>query len=254
MTQKFQNKYRIASARLKDWDYGSNAIYFVTICTQNREHYFGEIANGKMQLNAIGELVQNEWIKTPELRPDMNLELGEFVVMPNHFHAIITIGKNNYNTRRDAMPRVLNENESEPGLIAMPRVLNENESEPGLIAMPRVLNENESEPGLIAMPRVLNENEQKDAKHGVSTFDKTKNNKDARHGVSTFGAQSKNLASIIRGFKSSVTVMARKTNSEFAWQSRFHDHIIRDFDSYHRIEQYIQNNPARWKEDEMSFR
>jgi hypothetical protein len=142
-----------------------------------------------MQLNAIGELVQKEWIKTPELRPDMNLELGEFVVMPNHFHAIITIGKNNYNTRRDAMPRVLCENESESGLIVM-------------------------------------------------------------HGVSTFGAQSKNLASIIRGFKSSVTLNARKTNPEFTWQTRFHDHIIRDFDSYHRIEQYIQNNPARWKEDE----
>jgi len=206
MTQKFQNKYRIASARLKDWDYGSNAIYFITICTHGREHYFGEIANGKMQLNAIGELVQKEWIKTPELRPDMNLKLGEFVVMPNHFHAIITIGKNKYNTRRDAMPRV------------------------------------------------LNKNEQKDARHGVSTFDKTKNNKDARHGVSTFGAQSKNLASIIRGFKSSVTTVARKINPKFAWQTRFHDHIIRDFDSYHRIEQYIQNNPARWKEDEMSFR
>ncbi|WP_245996697.1 transposase [Marinifilum flexuosum] len=218
MTQKFQNKYRIASARLKDWDYGSNAIYFVTICTQNREHYFGEIINGKMQLNAIGELVQKEWIKTPELRPDMNLELGEFVVMPNHFHAIITIGKNKYNTRRDAMPRVSYENESESGLIAM--------------------------------PRVLNKNEQKDARHGVSTFDQTKNNKDARHGVSTFGAQSKNLASIIRGFKSSVTTVARKINPKFAWQTRFHDHIIRDFDSYHRIEQYIQNNPASWKEDE----
>lgn len=186
---KFPNKYRIASARLKDWDYGCNAIYFVTICTHKREHYFGEIIEDKMKLNEIGELVQKEWIKTPEIRPDMNLELGEFVVMPNHFHAIITIGKNKYNTCTDA-------------------------------------------------------------RHCVSTFDQTKNNKDARHGVSTFGAQSKNLASIIRGFKSSVTVMARKTNPKFAWQSRFHDHIIRDFDSYHRIEQYIQNNPARWKEDE----
>jgi REP element-mobilizing transposase RayT len=218
MPQKFQNKYRIASARLKDWDYGSNAIYFVTICTHCRKHYFGEIIDGKMQLNEIGELVQNEWIKTPEIRPDMNLELGEFVVMPNHFHAIITIGKNKYNTRRDAMPRVSTFDQTKNNKDAM--------------------------------PRVLNKNEQKDARHGVSTVDTMENNVDAKHGVSTFGVQSKNLASIIRGFKSSVTVMARKTNPKFTWQSRFHDHIIRDFDSYHRIEQYIQNNPAKWKEDE----
>ncbi|MDM8158642.1 hypothetical protein QUH73_02310 [Labilibaculum sp. K2S] len=132
MAAKFQNKYRIPSARLKDWDYGSNAIYFVTICTHEREHYFGEITNGKMILNEIGELAASEWMKTPEIRPDMNLELGEFVIMPNHFHVLITIGKNNYNTGTDAM-----------------------------------------------------------------------------HRVSTFGSQSKNLASIIRGFKSSVTINAR---------------------------------------------
>jgi hypothetical protein len=48
MSDKFQNKYRIPSARLRNWDYGFNAIYFVTICTQNRKHYFGKIENGVM--------------------------------------------------------------------------------------------------------------------------------------------------------------------------------------------------------------
>ena len=172
---KFQNRYRIESTRLKNWDYGSDAIYFVTICTQHREHFFGEIANGKMELNEIGELVQNEWLKSAEIRPDMNLKLGAFVVMPNHFHGIITIGSNKYNTRRDAKPR-----------------------------------------------------------------------------VSTFGAQSNNLASIIRGFKSSVSINTRKIIPSFGWQARFHDHIIRDFDSFHRIEQYIQNNPGKWTKDKFS--
>ncbi len=174
MAEKFQNKYRIPSARLKDWDYGSNAIYFVTICTHHCKHYFGEITDGGMQLSKIGKFVEFEWLKTPELRPDMNLELGEFVIMPNHFHAIITIGKNNFNTGTDAM-----------------------------------------------------------------------------HRASTSGSQSKKLASIIRGFKSSVTINARKTNPQFKRQARFHDHIIRNFDSYHRIEQYIQNIPANWQNDEM---
>ncbi|KXK39302.1 MAG: hypothetical protein UZ09_BCD002000975 [Bacteroidetes bacterium OLB9] len=64
-----------------------------------------------------------------------------------------------------------------------------------------------------------------------------------------FGPQSKNLASIIRGFKIGVTKNARIIQPDFAWQSRFHDHIIRDEQSYHTISKYIINNPLKWKED-----
>lgn len=109
MSEKFQNKYRIPSARLQNWDYGWNAKYFVTICTKNREHFFGEIRDGEMQLSEIGKLVKLEWLKTLKIRPDMHLELGPFVVMPNHVHTIITIGENNYNianSGRDSMHRV----------------------------------------------------------------------------------------------------------------------------------------------------
>jgi putative transposase len=49
--EKFRNKYRIASARAQWWDYGRNGLYFITICTANREHYFGKIVNGKMILS-----------------------------------------------------------------------------------------------------------------------------------------------------------------------------------------------------------
>jgi len=102
MSERFHDKYRIPSARLQNWDYGWNAMYFVTICTQGREYYFGEIVDGKMILSEIGKIAEQEWIKTPEIRPDMNLELDAFVVMPNHFHAIIIIGDNQYNAKLDA--------------------------------------------------------------------------------------------------------------------------------------------------------
>ena len=95
---KYKNKYRIPSNRLQGYDYGSTGCYFVTICTKNREHYFGEIVNGEMQLSEIGKIAQSEWLKTIELRPDMNLLLDEFIVMPNHFHCIVCIGDNQYNT------------------------------------------------------------------------------------------------------------------------------------------------------------
>ncbi len=64
-----------------------------------------------------------------------------------------------------------------------------------------------------------------------------------------FGPQSKNLASIIRGFKIGVTKNARKINSEFVWQPRYHDHIIRNDKSFENISNYIINNPKNWNKD-----
>ena len=60
-----------------------------------------------------------------------------------------------------------------------------------------------------------------------------------------FGPQSNNLASIIRGFKSSVKVEARKFDADFAWQARFHDRIIRDETELENIIQYIYDNPMK---------
>ena len=76
MTKKYQNRYRVPSARLKRWDYRWNAAYYITICTQNREHYFGEIVDGKMQFSKEGEIVESEWMKTSEIRPRYEFKIG----------------------------------------------------------------------------------------------------------------------------------------------------------------------------------
>jgi REP element-mobilizing transposase RayT len=89
MPDKFQNKYRIASARLQWWDYGKNAAYFVTICTQKREHFFGNISNNEMHLTDIGQLAHKFWAEIPHHFTFVHL--GEFVIMPNHVHGIIII-------------------------------------------------------------------------------------------------------------------------------------------------------------------
>ncbi|WP_233898213.1 transposase [Tenacibaculum piscium] len=57
------------------------------------------------------------------------------------------------------------------------------------------------------------------------------------------------MASIIRGFKTGVTVNARKTTVNFSWQPNYHDHIIRNNKAYHNISDYIINNPSKWNED-----
>ena len=96
---KYHDKYRIPSTRLRSWDYGTAAAYFITICTKNREHFFGEIRNGEMQLSEIGEIATLEWVKSVKMRPDMNLNMDIFMVMPNHIHGIICIGENEYNKK-----------------------------------------------------------------------------------------------------------------------------------------------------------
>ncbi len=54
----YKNKYRIESARLKNWDYSSNGYYFITICTSNREYILGDIVENKMILSDIGKIVE----------------------------------------------------------------------------------------------------------------------------------------------------------------------------------------------------
>jgi len=84
---KYKDKYRIESTRLRTWDYRNAGYYFVTILTKDREHHFGDVVDGKLILNNFAEIVIEEWLKTAIIRN--NIELDEYVLMPNHFHGII---------------------------------------------------------------------------------------------------------------------------------------------------------------------
>ena len=72
---------------------------------------------------------------------------------------------------------------------------------------------------------------------------------DARGASLQFGPQSGNLSSVVRGIKSAVTKYAIEHDIPFAWQSRYHDHIIRNQMEMNRIADYIENNPLRWELD-----
>ena len=77
------------SMRLKNYDYAQNGAYFLTICVQNKEYRFGDIINGKMILNPAGEMIK-KWLC--ELKNKFkNIELDEYIIMPNHIHLIIFI-------------------------------------------------------------------------------------------------------------------------------------------------------------------
>ncbi len=196
MPDKYQNKYRIPSARLQTWDYGSNASYFITICTKNREHSFGEIVDNEMHLNEIGKLAEQYWLEIPV--HFSFIELGNFVIMPNHVHGILIIDK-------------------PVGCIGSNPV--------------------ETRQCLVSTTNTT------DTTDTTDTSNKTL-------GQMRFQNQGKGtISSIVGSYKSAVSKNAHYINSGFAWQSRFHDHIIRDAKSFDRIQNYISNNPLNWKDD-----
>ncbi len=205
MGEKFQGRYRINTTRLRYWDYGLNAAYFVTICTRNHEHYFGEIKNGIMHLTEIGQIARDYWKAIPQHYPFV--KLGKYIIMPNHVHGIIIDKQDEINIVET------HENASH----THPKNRNDITVETHNHAS---LRQRRQPPGL-PTGKLANQ----------------------------FGPQSRNLAAIIRGFKSAVKKYATLHGIPFAWQSRYYDHIIRNEQSFYRISEYIKNNPLNWKED-----
>lgn len=165
--------------RLRNFDYASEGWYFVTICTKNRESYFGDINNQQMVLTGIGEIAHQLWTEIPAHFP--MVELGEFVVMPNHIHGIIGI----------------HHKQIDDVVVGPP------------------------------------------------------------HGVAVPGNQNQfgrtipgSLSAIIGQYKSSVSRWCNKNKQySFGWQSRFHDHVIRNQEEFDRIEKYILENIENWGKD-----
>lgn len=82
-------KHHRHSIRLPNYDYSQPGAYFVTIVTWHRECLFGEIVAGEMRLNKFGEIVRWKWLELPKRLGF--IELGAFIVTPNHFHSILII-------------------------------------------------------------------------------------------------------------------------------------------------------------------
>jgi REP element-mobilizing transposase RayT len=170
-------EYWRKSIRLEGWDYRNPWYYFITICTKDRRHYFGEIRNGMMGLTEQGCAAWYFWNEIPNHFDFVKLD--EFVVMPDHVHGIIQIipdenGNHSVGKRYAASLRIKRE----------------------------------------------------------------------------FGKPiSKSLSTIIRSYKSAMTRWCNQNNYEFAWQSRFYDHIIRNYRALDDIREYIKMNPKKWESD-----
>lgn len=89
------------SVRLQDHDYSQPGAYFLTICTHERDHLFGKVADEKMRLSPYGQVALDEWLRTAGIRNEV--ELNTFQVMPDHIHGIVWI---NADSRRSGAPGV----------------------------------------------------------------------------------------------------------------------------------------------------
>ena len=224
-TDLFNNKYRVSPARLACFDYGSNALYFITICTKHRVNYFGEIVSGVSHTqNAISETLniaspqrkENDVSETPNIASREGKE-NDVSETPN---IASREGKENdvYETQNIASLR-----RTDIGEIAYENWL----------AIPDHFSFVELDEFVI-MPNHI---------HGILYINKPDK---ADWQVNKFGVQSQNLASVIRGYKSSVKTYSTINNIEFGWQPRYYDRVIRDEREYLNVKEYIYNNPEQW--------
>lgn len=88
-TSRYQNRYRIPSARAEWWDYAAPGSYFITVCTAQRQHLFGCVQRGQMRLSPLGEIARAEWERSFAIRAELACDV--YVIMPNHIHAIVRI-------------------------------------------------------------------------------------------------------------------------------------------------------------------
>ncbi|MBK6604490.1 MAG: transposase [Leptospiraceae bacterium] len=89
MSELYKNKYRIESTRRKNWDYSQEGFYFITICTRDRINVFGNIQDGEMINTKQADICNECWMDLPNHYP--NIELDEFIIMPDHIHGIVVI-------------------------------------------------------------------------------------------------------------------------------------------------------------------
>jgi putative transposase len=163
----FQDRYRVESTRLVDWDYSSRGWYFVTLCTKDKKCSLGHAGDGQIVLSGAGSIAEAELKSLASHYEDVIID--RYVVMPNHVHVIVAIA-------------------------------------------------------------------------GAHAYTPVETRIAASRARAHWG-----LPNIVGGYKAGVGRICHANGlSGFAWQARFHDHILRSNASLNAVRDYIDQNPQNW--------
>jgi putative transposase len=236
------------SIRLKGYDYSQAGLYFVTICCQNRTHFYGRIENNIMQLNDAGKMIEKWYAELENKFPDIKCQ--QMVVMPNHFHCIIeNVGadlrvrpntvKTDLSIPPDTKRADPNTSRADPNTVRV----DPNTVRADLRVRPNTNNDDDN--NKISNEPILG---------GIS-------NKPILGRISGEPILGEHIGSplrrVVQWFKTMTTneyIRNVKSNDwkrfdRKLWQRNYWEHIIRNEKSYYRISEYIKSNPQRWKDD-----
>ena len=210
------------SIRLRGYDYSQAGAYFITICCQDRKCRFGKIENDEMILNEYGTIAYDEWMTLPERFS--NFEMDVFQIMPNHMHGIIVLN--------DVCATLA---------VAQNNITNKNAG----AGFTPVQNETEQ---ITNGDMQLNNGQPHGLPLRITGDDNGTWVNPAPTKIATIG-------DIVGAYKSLVAnacLDIYKSKNKMMgklWQRNYHEHIIRNEQSYQTISNYIINNPAKWNKD-----
>lgn len=240
------DKHHRRSIRLKGYDYTAAGMYFITICTYQRECLFGEIMDGEMQLNQLGQRVYACWQRLPF--HFSNLSLDASVVMPNHIHGILVLTHPPF----DTMPGLDNQlNPPRRGAALDP---NSQSLLPNFPSNATPGSDNRTEANMTFGREsidVTGESEPGVA-FGRRSSDVTQDRLPNAAPLPCLVAGS--VGAMVLNFKSVTTRLGnrmRRSSGSPIWQRNYYEHIIRHERSLQFIRQYIYHNPISWQQDQL---
>ncbi len=203
----YRNKYRVESNRLRFWNYSSPASYFITVCVENREHLLGHIENGKMILSCSGKIVAGYFRQIPTYHKRVILD--EWVIMPNHFHCIITLGDYDFDNGVSDVGTTDNVDKIHADKIHE-----------------------------FYLHEFYLHEYQHPTENDIKQYRKLRRQMLIPKIIGKFKMQTSKQINILNDKSGTRT-----------WQHDYYDHIIRNDAQHQRIKTYIKNNPQNWVDD-----
>jgi REP element-mobilizing transposase RayT len=284
----FQDKFKTSSNRLQNWDYSNEAVYFITMTTEDRKCIFGSIVEDKMILNNVGQIVENELLKSIKIRKDWFFH--NWIVMPNHSHLLIEI-QNNDNIKPQIgdmhiPPTHIVEMHSSASTSGTTTKI-ENANKKIDPSQPTLSRKSNSISSFVAVFKSVTTKQINDLYREKQNIDKQiihtdivethssastsgtsiniGSNIDTSNGINVVSnvAETHCCASLqIRDANKNVNKNTKQTVNESQsvlsnkkiWQTNYHDHIVRNHKRFEIIYNYIKENPRSWDTDSINLK